>query len=281
MKDKNVLVYKNLNIEKYYKRIVLKFLLIFKLPLNMLFDEWKVALKRNDVKNVIVFINKGGEVVEYILKKKRKDQRVILWYWNPAIKCINPDSINYNNSELWSFDTNDCLLHNMSYNTTFYFDNIYLSNRDLLYDILFVGKDKGRMTYLKELERELIKKNIRIRFEIVSDNKKTNKSSKKETIPYEKVLELISESKAILDICQDGQDGMTLRPLEALFLKKKLITNYSKISNFDFYHPNNIFILGIDNIDDLKYFIETPYISIPYSIINQYDFSSWLKRFGI
>ncbi len=87
------------------------------------------------------------------------------------------------------------------------------------------------------------------------------------------------KSKSILDFVSIGQSGLTIRPLEALFLKKKLITNDKFIKNFDFYHPDNVFILGKDKMEYLSDFLEKPFIEIEESITSKYDFSNWIKRF--
>ena len=92
---------------------------------------------------------------------------------------------------------------------------------------------------------------------------------------------MIAESKCILDYNQEGQVGLSLRPMEALFLERKLITNNTDIKNYDFYNHDNIFILGEDNINEIKEFINKPYKKIDQDIIDYYDFDQWLNRFGV
>ena len=69
--------------------------------------------------------------------------------------------------------------------------------------------------------------------------------------------------------------------MEALFLERKLITNNTDIKNYDFYNHDNIFILGEDNINEIKEFINKPYKKIDQDIIDYYDFDQWLNRFGV
>ena len=69
--------------------------------------------------------------------------------------------------------------------------------------------------------------------------------------------------------------------MEALFLERKLITNKTDIKNYDFYNHDNIFILGEDNINEIKEFINKPYKKIDQDIIDYYDFDQWLNRFGV
>jgi hypothetical protein len=72
---------------------------------------------------------------------------------------------------------------------------------------------------------------------------------------------------------------MSLRALEAMFMSKKVITNNQMYRQEAFYDPSNIFILGENNLDDLKSFFEEPYVEIDSKIKNQYLFESWLERF--
>ena len=103
----------------------------------------------------------------------------------------------------------------------------------------------------------------------------------KERINYIESLEKLSKSKSVLDIVADGQFGLTLRPLEALYFRKKLITNDKLIVERDFYRKENIFILGYDDIRDLKCFLNTPFEDINEEILEKYDFNRWISKFKI
>ena len=78
---------------------------------------------------------------------------------------------------------------------------------------------------------------------------------------------------------KNGQEGLTLRVLEALFYSKKLITNNKNIKKYDFYNPNNIFIWGVDDEKNLLNFINSDYITIEENILNRYSYDSWINRF--
>lgn len=86
-------------------------------------------------------------------------------------------------------------------------------------------------------------------------------------------------SRAILDIVKEGQVGITKRPMEAILFNKKLITNNKAIEKYDFYCPENIFILGKDSLNNLKTFIHTPYKTLPKQIVEQYIFENWFDTF--
>lgn len=273
-------IYKNVPLAlKFIRRLHLK----FNIPLYYLWfnKDWMNNLEEYQTVLLHTSIIKVP-VIEYI-NKKHPLKRIIFWYWNPVRKSLPVENIRHLKCELWSFDQDDCERYGLKENTQFYFSNIdYANNSFLEYDILFVGKDKGRLNSLLELKKNFIDQGLNCEFHIVSDSKVYN--SKKnyeysEAIPYESILELISRSVAVLDFVSEGQYGLTLRPLEAMFLKRKLITNNSEIRNMDFYNPSNIFILGINRIEDLSEFLNTPFVEIDDDIVMKYAFSNWLKRF--
>lgn len=239
------------------------------------YGEWKNHLSEVDC--IIVFATNRYDYIHHIAKNN-PEIRIIVWYWNPIFRCFNPDALRRENIEYWSFDREDCKKFNLQYNSTFYFDNISISKNELQKDVLFVGADKGRKNALNELEKILNNKNVSTNFHIVPDNNTSNPDEIK-PIDYSDYLHLISSCKVILDYIQIGQAGLTLRPMESIFFKKKLITNDINILNEDFYNSDNIFVLDHDNIDRIVDFINAPYVNIDENIVSQYDFMKWLKRF--
>ena len=77
----------------------------------------------------------------------------------------------------------------------------------------------------------------------------------------------------------DGQRGLTLRPLEALFMKKKLLTNNKHIREYPFYSPDNIFIFGENNKTDIVHFLQLEYDESVDALINEYNFNHWISEF--
>jgi hypothetical protein len=239
----------------------------------MLFGEWKTYVDKYDIVIISATIY-SEDITKYIQKKT--SCRIIHWYWNPVIKSVIPNS---KGTELWSFDEDDCKKNNMNYISTYYFSSIKLTSKCIIYDIYFVGEDKGRLDELLKLKKLFKEAGLRVNMHITESKESTDRNfSFQHGIPYEEVLERISESKAILDIVQTGQKGISQRPMESLFFKKKLVTNDKDIAKHDFYNKNNIFILGNDNIQDLNNFINSKYENIDKNIVDRYDFSEWIER---
>lgn len=143
-------------------------------------------------------------------------------------------------------------------------------------DFYFLGKTKGRENVLNKIKSVLVGKGFLVNFHLFED-------VPKEPVSFEENVRLAKKSRCLVDIVAPkyGQDGMTLRPLEALFLKKKLVTNFKKIKAYDFYYPDNIFVVDEKelNFDGIEEFMEKPLYRIDENIIEKYEVNHWLKRY--
>ena len=222
-------------------------------------------------------------VVRYI-NKISPDKRVIVWYWNPICKSVDLEKFQQFNCEIWVFDENDADKLSLNHNTQYYFSGIDINSASLRQsqcDVFFVGADKGRLKYLEDIRKNLTNMGVSVDFHITSSSKIDIKNSVyKPRISYAEVLDRISGCKVILDVVSQNQSGLTLRPLESIFYKKKLITNDKSIVNRDFYNKNNIHVFGVDDFTKLSEFIFSPYVELPRNILKRYDFDSWLLRFN-
>lgn len=269
-------VYKNL---PKYLRILRRLQIILGiLSIYPWLENWKKELDKYDT--VIIHASRITSPVVKFISDKYPKIRIIVWYWNPVSKCEKLEKYPENICDRWTFDERDAKSYSLKYNTQYYFNDVKLNNQSIDNDVYFIGGDKGRLSMLIDLEKKLNNKGIKTNFHITkTSNKIDNNPIFKERIDYSQNLNFISESKAIVDIVAKGQVGLTLRPLEAMFFNKKLITNDKSIINRDFYNKENIFILDYDNFDKIEYFINSPYIEIPSDILYRYDFNSWIRRF--
>lgn len=94
-------------------------------------------------------------------------------------------------------------------------------------------------------------------------------------IKKKKWLKKIRENNCILDIPYSGQNGLTIRTIEALGCGKKLVTTNEKVKDYDFYHPNNIYVMGQDCIIDSE-FMKSEYVELPQDIYQKYALYTWV-----
>ncbi|MFW5442233.1 hypothetical protein ACN7OV_07640 [Aerococcus urinaeequi] len=260
-------------------KIIRRFQIKFSLDITRWLGDWMYEL---DTVDTIILQDSIliPPVIDYI-NSINNNIRIILWYWNPVGKTVSLNEVDRNKCEVWSFDEDDCIKYQLNYNTQYYFNDITISkkNTESKIDALFLGKDKGRLEKLLKLEKQLNTTGLKTYFHITPDNRKKIRyiNEYKKSIAYEKYLKYIENSKAIIDYVSADQRGLTLRPLESLFLDKKLITNDFNIKNRDFYRKENIFILNED--EDILSFINEPTVPVNKEIKEKYEFNTWLKRF--
>ena len=260
-------------------RIIRKFCFIMKIMPSYFLGSWKARLDHYE--NIIYFEDSSSLVpLKYIHKKRKKETRVILWYWNTVSSCTDhPKKIPDCLCEKWSFDREDCRKYNMKYNTTFYFKDIILPYSGYKGFVYFLGLNKGRVKSLNKIKDALTIRNIDCKFYVIDET-----VAAKQRLPYltyQENLENIVGASTLLDIVKEGQSGHTLRVMESLFFRKKLITNCKTVKQELFYHKNNCFILGEDPIESLNDFLNMPYHDINLDEIEYYDFGNWLNRFDL
>lgn len=259
--------------ETFFLRILRKILSKLSISKHYLYANW--AKNMITYKYVIIFAPVEIEVIKYI---KCKNPNIIIkyWYWNPAYRIGRPTLEYYELTELWTFDKNDAKNYQMKYGNTFYFDSISLQKKKEEYDTIFVGKNKHRQEKLNELSTKFQELGLKSYFYIVPNRNEKNPQKIKE-LSYGDYLNLVSNSRTILDIMPPAQVGLTLRPMESLFLSKKIITDNCEIKKEPFYNENNIFILE-DNITSLSQFLLKPYVEISFEIKKKYEFNEWIYR---
>lgn len=99
-----------------------------------------------------------------------------------------------------------------------------------------------------------------------------------EKVSPNKIAEILSRSFCVLDAPQGGQTGLTMRTLETLGSKKKLITTNETIKDYDFYNPTNIYIYTLgEDFDFSNDFFTKPYEELPEEIYEKYSLKSWIS----
>lgn len=184
------------------------------------------------------------------------------------------------------FDENDAEKYPETVHTTnFYFD--YLPNDfQIKQDIFFVG------TFMKDRIEEIIslsekfrgmklKTNINVIYQKekhISKYRNSNINFLKTGMDFEDSIKNVQSSKIVLDFQNSIHNGLSFRTFEALGFGKKLITNNPLVKNYNFYHPNNIFVIENDNLVGIEDFINSDFVPIPKGIVEGYSFISWVRN---
>lgn len=91
------------------------------------------------------------------------------------------------------------------------------------------------------------------------------------------LADIYNRSKILVDYTADDQTGLTMRTVESLGFRCKLITNNKKIMETDIYQFGNIYIYDLDNFDIPQEFIETEYNDLPNELNEYYSLAGWVQ----
>lgn len=118
-------------------------------------------------------------------------------------------------------------------------------------DVVFVGKEKGRLEQLLSVYEKCTERGLVCDFHIVDVPEENQKYADKITynkkMSYNELLRRVKRSRCVLNIIQDGADGVTLRDYEAIGMNKYLMTNNKAVEKLSAYNKN--MVIDVDNLD--------------------------------
>ncbi len=270
---------------------------LFKLYLYRYFR--KIVNQNKNIDFDYVFIVRGEGLTPEIVQMLRKSYGnavFILYLWDSLISN-NISSVFPYFDKIFSFDKEDVSRHSeLSFRPLFFLPNYSsiadIQQRDI--DFIFIGKvHSDRFSIIKDLHSFFSSTNLKtfyyfyfpskllfLKKKITDPAFKNSKISdfKYKMITAEQVSYYMSHSKASLDIEAPGQTGLTMRTIEVLGAKRKLITTNKTIASYDFFDKRNIMI--IDRINpkiDLD-FIQSSYVEIPNEIYDRYSLKGWIEE---
>lgn len=222
--------------------------------------------------------------LEYLewLRKIKPNSTIILSYANRVNEhLLDPGKAKRFVDAVYSYDSNDCSQYGLLKRHEVYLDYFKVKKRkDILYDAVYVGRDKGRASLVFEIQEQLNKQGLNTYFHISPTRSYMlfRKAYYKPVISYDKYLELIGSARALINIVPNNRANVTLRDMESVFNSKKCITNNLEIEKFDLYDPSRFFILGKDDINTVSDFIRSDYKKVDDSLLEKYTFSHVVKE---
>lgn len=272
---KSLIPYKDYNI---FLRLMREVWFRLKLPQRIWFNP---RIREIDAPNIIV--NDPLITPAFIawIRELFPDRKLYLVYENRAAATLDPDAVRIPTVIKCTYDEDDSKRYNMHFLPGGYQDAYRLSEtKQDKYDVVYVGRDKGRGDKLLELEKELRALGLRTYFHICGDRRVINKHKRyyKPLMAYTDYLELISRSRAILNIMPEGQKALTTRDLEVLFNGIKGISNSRWIMDFELYDPSRFFVLGVDDLNDLPAFLAKPFKPLSEEELRPYTEDAYMEK---
>lgn len=264
---------------------------LFKKNIPQIFDKYisKVVQNHKGEKIDYILICRGEAFTPYTINHLRESfegVNIVLYLWDVMHECAMDDVVSSCDRVL-SFDPEDAKTHKLVFRPTF-FVNDYLKvkdARDCGYDLCFVGtlynprqqlikclsktfKDQGLkfFTYLYVPGIIVYIKEFVAHFPFMPLKKVSF-----EPLTIDGTIEMLNNCKAILDVNPPYQISLSTRAFESLAARRKYITTNKHILDYEFYNPNNIFLVDIDNPIIPKSFLDTPYQAVSKDVLYKYS----------
>ncbi len=248
----------------------------------------------------IFMLNSARLTDEFVEKLSKRYANIpkILYCWDSVRTIPEVEGRMKYFDRVLSFDPRDAqTLDNVGLLPLFYTDGIDdVAPIDTKYDFSFVGFGHSkRYSFIKRVKEYADNNGYKYNFNLYLPSmlyyirgkyvNKTFKDAKKsdfifQSLPSAKVNQIMSASKIVIDYEVGTQKGLTMRTIECLGMKKKLITTNSEVKHYDFYNPNNILIVDKEDtqLDIEQSFVQSPFEEIDERVYRKYSLDEWLKR---
>jgi hypothetical protein len=244
------------------------------------------------------FVIKGELLSEdFVAQLRAHNPRAtfILYQWDsirrtPSALRLRP----YFNRAL-SFDRQDCQEHpDFVFRPLFYRDDAQNGEHpptSLSYDLTFVGWfHSDRLDRLLAIESAFRARGLRVHFYLYTGVgtylrhlvRGEHRLLHFRRLPFEHVSKIMAASKCVLDLPHADQNGLTMRAIETIGMRRKLVTTSSDIVNYDFYDRRNILSIRELKAAEIASFVAGDSVSVPENVLHKYSLDKWLEDvFGL
>ncbi len=224
------------------------------------------------------------------LRKSNLEAKIILYLWDDIKRVGNYHITEKYCDKKYSFDLNDIKEYNLEFLPLFYLNRYKDIRSDKFdYDVYSAMNDHSdRLAVSCNFVNKYPKLNIKIQFvtnwrNVKERNNSLNKNEvnkitfQSHDLEKAEMLSDMKRSKSFIDVPFKGQNGLTIRTFESIAGQKKLITTNENIKLYDFYKPNNVFVINPDNPEiDMEKFVLN-YEELPDEIYEKYSVEAWVR----
>lgn len=229
------------------------------------------------------------------LKQVFSNASFIMYMWDSIKNKKNTKYIYKYFDKQFSFDNDDCKKYGFNFRPLF-FINEFEKNCEVFnykYDFTFIGSvHSDRAKILNSLYKEFKEKNISFYFYLYVPGKLMyflrslidkdfrelkNKYVHVTSLNKNEVSKIAEESNYIIDINHPKQIGLTMRTIEMLGLKKKLLTTNTHLREYDFYNPSNQIIIERRNVLVDSTLLCEEFQIVDEKVYNKYRLSEWIN----
>ena len=263
-----------------------------------LLDQYYKRKLRGIHKADIILVIKGESISEKTMRSichRYPKSKKILYEWDST--SINPQSLTIAPyfDAVASFDPEDAAQYGWKYRPLFFEDQKETIPRKELYDLSFIGTihthrinifrqaklqtEQNSLIFYAYLYSNFFTYNIKkfIKKDAAFQGLKSNEVHYK-PLPLEETISVYRSSKVILDYAAPGQNGLTMRTIEALCNGCKLLTNNKNVRNISLFQESNIAFYDEADFQIPEHFCETPALPLKSELIEYYTLEYWLEE---
>lgn len=269
---------------------------ILSLYIKKYFDQLMTEISNVSFDLVLLISGQSLSFSETMIKELRTQQRkatFILYQWDSEYNFPYIKRMQKYFDKCFTFEKSDSN-KNVKFLPLFY-SNYYKkigSNKNKnIYDFCFIGTaHPKKYMFISKMSKQLSKVYSRqfiyyyLPSKIVYFYRKIRnpefKNAKIKDFHFKPMIgsdfdKIYKASTTVLDSPQDGQKGLTIRIIEALGARKKIITTNKDVKNYDFYSENNIYIYD-GSFDFSSPFFTESYVPVERKIYEKYSVKNWL-----
>ena len=274
--------------QKQLMKIIIR---LFKKKIPAIFDKYigRIVKQHEGEKIDYILICRGEAFTPYTIKHLRESfpgVKVIMYLWDVMHECAMSDVIPACDKAM-SFDPEDAKNNGLGFRPTFYV-NDYLEVKDLednSHDLCFVGTLYApRHLLIKRLMKTFAEqgldfytylyvpgilayiKEMIAHFPFIGINK-----VKFTPLTIPDTIKMLNQCKSILDLNPPYQTSLSTRAHEAVAARRKYVTTNAAIKDYEYYNPNNILIIDINNPVIPQEFLNTPYETPSKEVLYKYS----------
>lgn len=226
--------------------------------------------------------------------KSASNARFVAYLWDAFNNCERFGASRDLFDDIYSFEPSDCERYGLRFRPLFFsgaYDGLPLvPEGGFTYDACFIGSmhQPSKFEAVSSICDNLESQGLRVfRFFFMPSKSAaalrrfTNPAYRGvefsfESLPAEKVAEIYTRSKAIIDSPQVGQRGLTMRTLETIGAHRKLITANPDAVFYDFASKGDVAVWRGEGSIPPDFF-ETPYRVLPDEVYRGYSIETFVR----
>ncbi len=252
-----------------------------------------LKISENYYDYILVLVGRGLDCERFkIFMNGQKKAKKILYLWDDIERIDEYQKIKNVFDDIVSFDKFDCIKYNLRFLPLFFCDDYRYINDNKDIDFSCIGTlHTYRESLLARLQDKFPKKKYEW-YTILSTSifhickckllgEEVHDFVKHKELSISESAQISKRSKIVIDMPYLSQKGLSIRTIESLAACSKIITTNKEICNYDFYIPDNVCVIDVNNPIIPDGFLCSEYVEPDKKIVEKYSLNHWIQKLFI